>query len=160
MSGIRYRPGGVADVRNAIPLLAPERNCFTGRVWEQLPDLIADLLAHGLAKNYVIEETATGRLRWFGLSAFPAADAMRAALDRPLLPFRDVLLQAALDGRLPLTDCCRQCRGRSVADCPAVPPGRRRVQSTPGQPAVSDGLRQFLFRPRRVRAFGILAGSG
>ena len=114
MSGIRYRPGGVADVRNAIPLLAPERNCFSGRVWEQLPELIADLLAHGLAKSYVIEEAATGRLRWFGLSAFPAADAMRAALDRPLLPFRDVLLQAALDGRLPFL-CRKQIAAANAA---------------------------------------------
>ena len=101
MSGIRYRPGGVADVRNAIPLLAPERSCFSGRVWKQLPELIIDLLARGLAKSYVIEESVTGRLRWFGLSAFPAPHAMRTALDLPSLPFRDVLLQTALDGRSP-----------------------------------------------------------
>ena len=101
MSSIRYRPGGVADVQNAIPLLAPERNCFSGRVWNQLPDLIVDLLARGLAKSYVIEESVTGRLRWFGLSAFPSAEATHAALDLPSLPFRDVLLRRALDGRAP-----------------------------------------------------------
>ena len=101
MSGIRYRPGRVADVPNAIPLLAPERNCFSSRIWNQLPELIVDLLARGLAKSYVIEESATGRLRWFGLSAFPSAEAMRATLDLPSLPFREVLLQTALDGRAP-----------------------------------------------------------
>jgi len=101
MSAIRYRPGGLADVRHAIPLLLPERQCFSGRVWKQLPELITDLLGRGLARGYVIEESDTGWLRWFGLSAFLAPNATRAALERPLIPFRDFLLQTALDGRLP-----------------------------------------------------------
>src|SRR4051794_8042287 len=100
MIGLRYRPGRLADVPNAVKLLDPERLALGPRVWSNVPALISELLKRQLAKAYIIEEGAAGRLRWFGLSAFIAQGTLNAALESPL-PFRQFLLEAALSNSQP-----------------------------------------------------------
>jgi hypothetical protein len=101
MFGLRYRPGCVADVRSAIPLLLPERESLGDLVWSRLPGLIHELLKRELVKSYVIDESPTGRLRWFGLSAFVAPESLSAALQESKAPFRQYLFRSLLDGKMP-----------------------------------------------------------
>ena len=101
MSGLRYRPGCVADVPNALQLLQAERVPLGPRLWSGLPELLPELLKREMVKAYVIEEGDAGRLRWFGLSAFLTPEVLRLGLLEMETPFRRFLLQAALDNAQP-----------------------------------------------------------
>lgn len=101
MSGLRYRPGRNADLCQALPLIQPERACFSESVWNHLPALIADLLRRKLARCYVVEQSVNGRIRWFGLSAFVHPEFLDAALSQGLVPLREFLFRAALKGEYP-----------------------------------------------------------
>ncbi len=63
-----------------------------------MPDLISKLIERQVVKAYVIDETSTGRLRWFGLSAFVNPGALSTALQMPTTPFRQFLFNSVLHG--------------------------------------------------------------
>ncbi len=91
----------MADVRPAVPLIKAECQSLGEAVRSHLPDLIPKLIERQVVKAYVIDETSTGRLRWFGLSAFVTPDAVSTALQMPATPFRQFLFNSVLDGGSP-----------------------------------------------------------
>jgi hypothetical protein len=101
MNDLRYRSGRSTDLCQALPILEPERRCFSASVWQNLPALIDGLLSRKLARCYVVEQSSARRLRWFGLSAFVDSRAMDAALRQSLLPVREFLFRAVLEGGNP-----------------------------------------------------------
>lgn len=116
MAGLRYRPGCIGDVRHAIPLLQPERESLGEFVWSRLPALIPKLLEREVVKAYVIDEISTGRLRWFGLSAFVAPAALSTALQMSATPFRQLLFGSALGGAAPFLGQEQIAAGNSASD--------------------------------------------
>jgi hypothetical protein len=96
MNSLRYRPGQLIDLTRTRCFLEAERSCFSRRVWEGLPGLIADLISRGAAKSYIVEDQAISRIGWFGLSAFAQPDAVKRALEDCSVPFREWLCQASL----------------------------------------------------------------
>jgi hypothetical protein len=99
MSNLRYRPGRATDVQAALPFFELERDSFSKQVWNRLPVLATDLLRRGAARSYIVEDQASGRLRWFGLSAFVHPHVMQSGLNEGSTPFREFLFRSALDGR-------------------------------------------------------------
>jgi hypothetical protein len=80
---IRHRRALPQDIARGREILEPERILFSQRTWQQMPELLEDLLARERILLCPLDDVETGRMVGMGGSGFLHPDFLEAALAAP-----------------------------------------------------------------------------
>ena len=121
-SPIRYRPIRSGDLPAAIPLMEQDRSLYEPGTWRRLPAILEQLLQRGRLRGMVIEEVASGRLRFAGLTGFATLESLGPAIKGDVsLP--ELLIAGGFllpPSRMAAANAARNLHLVSLCGCPDV----------------------------------------
>ena len=79
-SPFRYRPIRDFDLPAVIPLIEEDRILYRPQTWSRILELLRQLLQQGRMRGMVVQELASGRFRFVGLSGFASLESLEPAI--------------------------------------------------------------------------------